>query len=347
MKVAVTFLVMLGLLAAVCAMILVKSLTARPLATASGDKDIEVEILVATRDMTVSEIVDSRSVVTKKVPKSQVPDGALLNPVQVVGKVLTDKMVEGQAFTKACFARPSEGVFLAASLPRGKRAVSVSLSDWSGMAGLLYPGSIVDVLVSFRAPGSSQDSVCTTLLQGLQVLAIGSQSVASDDYKDKSPGALSGQKVNQRMVTLLVDPKQAEILQLAIQHGSMSLAMRNPLDTTREGRRMTRSEELINGNPGSGGIANVAAMAARMTIGAAAANRVGRELKPVPADVWEALIIRGSVVEKKTFAEGDVKGEKSAPGPMPQILSPDPTESIESPVDTPQTMIEAPAGQRG
>ncbi|MCL6641868.1 MAG: hypothetical protein K6T71_00885, partial [Candidatus Bipolaricaulota bacterium] len=66
MKVAVTFLVMLGLLAAVCAMILVKSLTARPLATASGEKDPEVEILVATRDMTVSEIVDARSVQTRK-----------------------------------------------------------------------------------------------------------------------------------------------------------------------------------------------------------------------------------------------------------------------------------------
>src|SRR4051812_10012371 len=124
MKVAVAFLVMLGLLAAVCAMVLVKSLTARPAVDQSAvveNTDPDVEILTATRDISPSEIVDTNTVVTKKVPRGQVPEGALLNSVQVVGKVLTTRMVLGQAFTKACFARTSDGMFLAATLPRGKR----------------------------------------------------------------------------------------------------------------------------------------------------------------------------------------------------------------------------------
>src|SRR4051812_3572660 len=276
MKVAVAFLVMLGLLAAVCATVLVKSLTARPgPAQEAVTSDPDVDILVATRDITPTEIVDTNAVTTKKIPAAQVPEGALLNSVQVVGKVLTTRMVQGQPFTKTNFIRTNDGMFLAASLPRGKRAISVSLAEWSGMAGLLYPGGVVDVLVSIKpGSGAGNDTVCTTVLQGLQVLAIGQQSIASEEFKDKEPGALAGSgKMNYRMVTLLVDPKQAELIQLAIQNGSVSLSMRNPMDAGRESPRMTRTEELMRGlAPVRSGLADFAALVARYAA-TAAANR--------------------------------------------------------------------------
>jgi pilus assembly protein CpaB len=337
MKAAVTFLVILGLVAAVSAMLLVKSLTGRSSVISLVEKkEVDVEILVASRNLRMRSIVDTGSVARRKVPSSHVPQGALTDPVQVVGKVLTAGVVEGQPFTQACFSRESIGVHLAASLPQGKRAISISLSDWSGMAGLLYPGSVVDVLVSFKAPGTdvrSQETVSTTLLQGLQVLAIGSQSVASEEYADKEPGALAQTgKVNHRMVTLLVEPKQAEILQLAMQHGSMSLSMRNPLDATREARRMTRSDELAVSSFDFKSAANL--FAAWLADPAAAASQHAAAPRTAPTadhapaveqtpaakpQVWEATIIRAGVVEKRTF---DISN--SSP---PQVDAPPPSDT--------------------
>ena len=249
MKVAVICLVLFGVIAAICAAVLVATLArpTGPVAQTGSKAEQDVDVLVAARELQPMSVIDTSAVVVKKVPKSQVPANALLNPVQVVGKVLTDRMLPDQAFTKSCFAREGTGVYLATAVPPGKRAMSISLTDWSGMAGLLYPGSVVDVLVSFKTLGiqgrrDETEMLSTTLLQGLQVLAIGSQSIADDEYKDKDAGALAQRgQINFRMVTLLVDPKQAEILQLASQTGSIALAMRNPLDAEHETRRLTRA----------------------------------------------------------------------------------------------------------
>jgi pilus assembly protein CpaB len=321
MKIAVLSLVLLGVLAAACAAVLVTTLTSRgqgsaPVAKTSDD----VEILIAARDLPPMTVIESGFVKAKKVPKAQVPQNALLNSIHVVGKVTVERMVSGQAFTKSCFPKEGTGVALAAALPPGKRAMSVTLSDWSGMAGLLYPGSVVDVLVSFKTLGvgkaTGAEMKSTTLLQGLQVLAIGSQSIATDNYQDKNPGALSKSgQINTRMITLLVDTKQAEILQLAMQTGAISLAMRNPLDAAKESRRLTRARE-ISPDAGTFGVDSIPIdpfdeeaanqTAAQPTPDHAAAAAKGK------ADEWQTVIVRGSASETRTFPLPEAQSQQPA-----------------------------------
>ncbi len=319
MKVAVIFLVVLGLIAAVSATILV-SLITRPEPPATvGKADPEVDILVAARDLPAVSVVDSTAVKIKKIHKSQLPPDALTSSPQVVGKVLTASMVEGEAFIKTSFANGTAGIYLAAALPAGKRAVSVSLTDWSAMAGLLYPGGVVNVLVSFRPPSLTNNregdpTTVTTLLQGLQVLAIGSQSIANEGYVDQSPGALASRgQPNQRMVTLLVDPKQAEILQLAAQSGTISLAMRNPLDANREPRRMTNINELTVATTYPPALASLAQAAMALpALLPPKPETAAPPVKPAPAQpkaaappvpkTWETTILRGGIPDKRTFS---------------------------------------------
>jgi pilus assembly protein CpaB len=302
----VLILVVLGLVASVCAAVLIAALTNKGgNAEAVTTSEPTVEVLLASRDLAAMAVIDSTAVTTKKVLKSEAPANALLNPVLVVGKVITDHMVAGQMFTKNCFAREGSGVYLASAVPPGKRAMSISLNDWSGMAGLLYPGSVVDVLVSFKTLGvegrrDETEMMATTLLQGLQVLAIGSQSIADEQYKDKDPGALAQRgQMNFRMVTLLVDTKQAEVLQLAMQNGSISLSMRNPLDTGHEARRLTRARE-ISPSRGASGIQTVANSDPFKQEGEQPQQEAPAGQAP-PAKVWETVIIRGAVPEKRTF----------------------------------------------
>jgi pilus assembly protein CpaB len=155
-------------------------------------------------------------------------------------------VVKGQVFTQACFAPQGSGYHLASTLPEGKRAVSVALADYSVLEGLLYPGSTVDVIASFdmRSKGDNHTGVISkTLLHGIQVLAVENQTIVSKPGIEET-AAGRGANENRRRVTLLVNPDQAEMLQLAMVHGVISLAMRKPNDKTESNDHITRLVDL-------------------------------------------------------------------------------------------------------
>jgi len=177
--------------------------------------------------------VTAEDVVTKKVKVSHAPAGHYSEPAQIIGKTLSLPIVKGQTFTKNDFPTDGHGLLLAMHLPRGKRAVTVQLSDHSGLEGLLYPGCVVDVVASFRVDGSARigKAVSTTLLQNVQVLGVENSSVVKQaSAEEASQRSARSSARRELLVTLMVDSRQAEALQLAIEHGSISLAMRNPSD---------------------------------------------------------------------------------------------------------------------
>jgi pilus assembly protein CpaB len=321
MRWAAAFLIVLGLVAAVSAALLVRVITMPTPAERAAEKgDTPVEVLVAKHNIEAPTLVSGDSVTTKTMLKSQVTPDMITNPVQVVGRILTNRVVEGAVFRESAFKR-DKAMHLASHIKAGKRAVSVQLREWSAMAGLLSYGSIVDVLVSVNssAGAGSNQTISTTLLQGLQVLAVGSQSVVSDEeFEDRQPGALASRgQYQQRMVTLLVDPRQAELLQLAMQHGSISLAMRNPLDQEHVAQRITRMTDISGASLARPGrivdadpdVEHDRANAVSAADGGgdifasgpeAGADENSGEIS-TPEQMWEMLIIRGSDTETQKF----------------------------------------------
>jgi pilus assembly protein CpaB len=346
MRIAVVILVLLGIAAAVCAVVLMRTLA--PSAARPGTlSPTETEVFTVTHAVPAMTVVDGKMIQSKRVKKTEVVPGALTSPVQFVGKVLTRPMVEGEPITESCFATEGNGYYVAAALRNGQRAVSVHLRDHAAMAGLLYPGSVVDVLVSVQSPNGAHEALATTLLQGAQVLAIGSQTVTSGtDFKDKNPGALSGgkgQTTNTRQVTLLVTPKQAEILQLASQYGVMSLTMRHPTDTTPVRQELTRISEFTGNEQTRAGSNLLTAFAAalmnakltapttRPTATALAsatpdnATSVATEVNPL----WEMLVVRGAKAQTQTFSMPEQPVARETTGEPQSRLHP-----IHQPVDT-------------
>ena len=316
MKFSMVIIVALGILAAAAAAVLVRAFMVPAPRTAGPQQPVETQVLVALQALPAMTVVESLAVVAKKVPVASAPKGALKDPVQVVGKVLIMPVVAGEAFTEASFAREGAGVNLATALPSGKRAVSVTLNDATGMVGLLYPGSVVDVMVSVQAgsrQGGEGETINRTVVQGVQVLAVGQESVASEPAKSAVGGAASN-KGDARMVTLLVEPKQAQLLQLAAQKGSVCLAMRNPLDKAPVTLQVTRMRELS----GASEEPSLDALAAAAVKNAAEAWQANMNARPVvvadadggakpttqpaaPVPMWETLIIRGAKSEVRTF----------------------------------------------
>lgn len=298
MKLAIAGLCFLGIVAAACAAVVVNGLRIPAMMTTMNSPKIENEsaevgVLFVTRTLSAMTVVDGSMVSTKTMLRQNAPAGYLTNPTEVVGKIISTPLAGGQPFTKNCFADISGPRQLAAVIPRGKRAVGISVTEYGGLDGLIYPGSIVDVMVSFRPAdgGTAQthrDAVTTTLIENIQVLAFEQQTVVS-------PGKVGDAEENnkshgQRRVALLVDTRQAKALELAMDQGTLSLALRNPLDST-DGDRDAVSVRSIMGEPLN------------------PAPTVNPEARPLPATQpatvevphWDTMIIRGQKVEIRSF----------------------------------------------
>jgi pilus assembly protein CpaB len=220
MRWAIIGLIFLGVLAAASAAMLVASY--------GGSKTREptkLDIVVATKALPAMNIVDASVVTLRTVSKRELPPAYFTNAVQVVGKMLIAPVAEGQVLTPDCFGDRESGAKLAASISLGMVAVSVSPKDYSSLEGLLYPGCLVDVIFTLR-PNGDQQPISKTILQGVTVLAIGQYSVASPMREaEKLSQVRQGES---KKVTLQLTPRQAKELQLAMEYGTVSLAMRNP-----------------------------------------------------------------------------------------------------------------------
>lgn len=344
MKWSITGLLLLGVAAAVSASVLVASLKIGSQAVASSERIPEdVQILVAARNLPSMSVVDARSVMVKTIPATDVPENVLRRSTDVVGKLLVAPVVEGQAFTAANFADDKSGARLASALSSGMRAVSVSLTP--DRAGLLYPGCVVDVLVSLsrQANGTPmlKEAMSMTLLQGVEVLAIDDSSIMSDAEKADPETETSSRRMRrERLVTLVLNSNQAKALQLAMHYGTVSLALRNPLDATPvetdstmlsdladeysrilavlspPGREAELARMIAGGQPGAPAEKVPATAAAPVEKTAAAPPPAAEPAVPAVEDpMWQTVVNRGGQIELVRFRRPGFWGVQDKPEP--------------------------------
>lgn len=232
MKWGIVILLILGLVAAACAAVLMGTLNVR-----SSDSDKEqsntVEVAMSKVSLPAMTVMTLGNINKEMVTLEELPEGQLVSPARIVGRVLSIPVVEGQILTESCFVSEGTGALLAAALPHGMRAVTVAVSSRAMPDRiLLYPGCVVDVLVAYRLSSRTTEgqALSTTMLRGIQVLAVSGDTVISNPESQEEGGTKKRSSGRGTLVTLLVDPKQAEALQLAVENGSISLSLRNPLD---------------------------------------------------------------------------------------------------------------------
>lgn len=109
---------------------------------------------------------------------------------------------------------------LAAIVSANKRAVSVSVDRVIGVAGFVHPGHMVDVLVSIKSEAEKEGYFTKTVLENILVLAVGT--------KAQETGEKKATKV--KVVTLEVTPEESENLTLALNRGTITLALRGYSD---------------------------------------------------------------------------------------------------------------------
>lgn len=162
-----------------------------------------------------------------------------VDPLQELdGAVVRVNLRAGEPVTKVRVVHPGERGFLAAVLEPGFRAVSVPVDATTGIAGFVFPGDWVDVLMTMQLRDTREDQkqnryFSQTILKRVRVLAI-------DQQVDKQEGEASLAKT----ATLEVSPKEAERVAVSLQMGRLSMSLNS---LSKADSEKVLAERLIGG----------------------------------------------------------------------------------------------------
>ena len=204
------------------------------------------EVLVATRALPVGTIIDAEAFRFRPWPQGLVQEQYFIrgapnaDPSSLIGTVVRNEISAGQPLTRGAVIRPGERGYLAAALGPGMRAVTVGVSTTSGVAGFVFPGDRVDIVLTQEVSGGGDGEplrVSETIIRNIRVLAVDQRINTRDE---------NGNQVARRTssVTFEATPKIAEKIAVAQRIGSLSLSLRSLADNTAELERAIAAGEV-------------------------------------------------------------------------------------------------------
>ncbi|MDD5477947.1 MAG: Flp pilus assembly protein CpaB [Candidatus Omnitrophica bacterium] len=205
-------------------------------------------VLVAKREIPVQTPITAEDLTFRQVPMEYIQPGAVTSLEQVIGQIASGPIgAEEQILSTKLLPPGNIGKTLSEITPEGKRAVTVSVDNLVSIAGLLKPGDYVDIFALIALPKKTisqtkeeSDPRLISLFQGVQVLAMGNELVASKS-KTKENAATAAQTV-----TFALTPQEAVLLSFVQEHGKIKLALRSSQDTKVEAVAPADWDTLLN-----------------------------------------------------------------------------------------------------
>ncbi|MDF0488480.1 Flp pilus assembly protein CpaB [Sphingomonas sp. H39-1-10] len=194
------------------------------------------EVLVATRALPVGTILDATALKYQPWPKELVENAYFIrqgnfDAKSLQGTVVRNPITAGQPITQGALVKPGDRGFLAAALGPGMRAVTVPVSQQSSVAGFVFPGDRIDLVLTQNVVGGGDGpplKVAETVMRNLRVLATDQRTDNSVDETGKT------QVRSFSMVTLEATPKLAEQIAVVQTLGQLSLSLRSLADNPSE-----------------------------------------------------------------------------------------------------------------
>jgi pilus assembly protein CpaB len=183
------------------------------------------KVLVAKGNLPAGTFIKEEDLTWQKWPTDGVNENYLLDGQAdmdtVVGAVVRKGIVAGEPITEAQIARPGDRGFLAAVLTPGMRAISIAVNEPSSVAGLIFPGDRLDVLLNLKFKNGENDSgayeprTSETVLENVRLLAT-----------DRRLDDIEGEPKKVKTITIEVTPKQAEMIKVAASMGDLHMSLR-------------------------------------------------------------------------------------------------------------------------
>jgi pilus assembly protein CpaB len=201
-------------------------MTAAAAAAAVKAVPVMAAVLAAAHDIPAGTLLKPTDLASKQVPRNSIPAGATLDTEEerrdLYGAMVRRSMVSGEIVHFADALRPGDHGFLAAVLKGNMRAVTVGVDAITGTAGLIWPGDRVDLILTQTIPDQTlpigRRIVAETVVSDVRVIAIDQRMVEGAANSTATPDA--------RTVTLEVNEREAQGVQVAVRLGRLSLSVR-------------------------------------------------------------------------------------------------------------------------
>lgn len=208
----------------------------------------------------------------------------------LVGAVARQPLAQGVPVARSAVVHPGERGFLAAVLPRGKRAITIEISEVEGLSGLVLPGDHVDLILTYSIPADSINAgrdirASETVMRDVRVLAL-DQRLGETPDPDEIQGA--GGPIA-HTATLEVSPREAEAVSLAKTLGSLSLALNSMRDDADAADDADPASAAITAAPGEGD-----PLSREITLDSQVTSLLQRQV-PAPELAARVQVVRGKV----------------------------------------------------
>ena len=217
-----------------------------------------VKVITANRDIPPRTILREDMLVATEIPSNLLPEGYVTDSKQAINLPAAVAIQKGDVLTTKKFYADIRMAGFPGKIPDDCRAVSIAISDVTGVAGFAKPGDYVDIM-SVSGKRSSKSTTGNIILQNVLLLGINksakveqpnttqassnkdgkketstennAQEGGSDDKdkkdkkKETEPGSTASAQA-MATATLAVSPADALKLAVASQTGTLYLALR-------------------------------------------------------------------------------------------------------------------------
>ena len=193
------------------------------------------EVFVPSQELPVGTIITpvrlSRMEMTEGAITAQMIVADAAGEAYLAGSVARQVLPQGVPIARSAIVQPGDRGFLAAVLPKGKRAITIAISEVAGLGGLVLPGDRVDLILTYSVAGDIIDAereirASETVMSNIRVLALDQRLgpvVLDEEGKAETPPIA-------RTATLEVSPQEAEMITLGQTLGTLSLVLNSVRD---------------------------------------------------------------------------------------------------------------------
>ena len=186
------------------------------------DAQKTVSILVASGTLAFGAPIGAADVKETDWPAQSRPEGAFANFAELVKngrRIAIAPFVRDEPIIASKVSAPDQRASLSTVIEKGKRAVTVAVDDVRGVAGFVFPGDFVDVVLTRTDNSNGSQNFSEVILQHVKVLAI-----------DQTAGQRQEHATVAKALTVEADPEQALKILLAANVGKLSLILRQPAE---------------------------------------------------------------------------------------------------------------------
>ena len=188
---------------------------------------------------------DEGYIVQDKIPREFLPASAVRSLDQIDGRVALNNLAANQVLVDGMFVDPAQAqIGFSARIPESQVAITLSIDEVRGVAGLLVPGDKVDLLVTAQDENEANDTgvpnpaISRMVYHSVEILAIGQTATpqpgenitAAAAEGEENPDAAAGAPpviANSGLITFLVPVEAAQLLS-ALDPGEIYLALVGP-----------------------------------------------------------------------------------------------------------------------